>query len=125
MVTEKLDFQEAENNCQARSLFERQSHLMSIASMDENTFLKNYTKDVFGRSYFALWIGLNDRVSPQHFVWTDGSNTSYRNFKAGEPTHSQNEDCVALWYGEEWNDYGCVYKLDSVCKMPGRFSSRK
>ena len=122
MVTDKRNFQDAENHCLSRSKYCRPSHLITVESEEENLFLKNYTIAVFGPGHFALWIGLNDRAVSRDFVWVDGSEATYRNFKPGEPSHNVGEDCVVLWYGEKWNDFTCSNVVEFVCKMPGRFS---
>lgn len=122
LVKDKRNFQDAEKYCYSLSTSGTQSHLITIASEDENLFLKNYVIDELGPGHFALWIGLNDRATSRRFDWVDGSGATYRNFKPGEPSHSWREDCVVLWYGEEWNDFDCFNALEFVCKKRGRFS---
>ena len=62
-----------------------------------------------------LWLGLNDIEDESIWRWSDGSPTSFINFKDGQPNNfgDQNEDCVAMippsltTTGLQWGDTIC------------------
>ena len=54
------------------------------------------------------WIGLNDISSEGTFVWSDGSDALYRNWKVGEPNNHGSEDCVYYRENRNWNDLSCT-----------------
>lgn len=75
--------------------------LASIHSDDDNAAALALTGDARG-----AWIGLNDKTTPDTFVWSDGTPVDYRNWASGEPNNSGgNEDSVALYHVATWNDY--------------------
>ena len=51
-------------------------------------------------------VGLNDIGTEGTFVWSDGSNSSYRNWISGEPNNAGDEDC-AHSQPITWNDLPC------------------
>merc|ERR1711962_562562 len=65
------------------------------------------------------WIGLDDRAKEGTFKWNDGTALSgYRNFHNGEPNNLKNEDCVHIWYNNQWNDRNCNKKTKFLCEIP-------
>jgi hypothetical protein len=96
--------------------------LVTIESSAENNWL-----DAQLGSSGSFWIGLNDAASEGNFVWTSGSSASYRNWNAGEPNNSGNEDYVEFSASNgKWNDLGnsssCVnrnYVIELPCIVGG------
>eukprot|EP00494_Astrolonche_serrata_P030270 UN30537 len=84
-----LDMLTADSNCDEIS---DGSHLVSFDDADEITFVTTIAGS------YAYWIGLHDSHSESHFVWTDGNQSTYRNWNGGEPNNAGNtEDCVEIY----------------------------
>lgn len=78
-------------------------HLVTINNAAENTWVfNNLAVPTGGR---PLWLGLTDRTTENVFQWVSGEGATYRNFAAGEPNNSSNEDFVQMRAGAAtWND---------------------
>ncbi|XP_078355560.1 uncharacterized protein LOC144640230 [Oculina patagonica] len=89
--------------------------LVSIKNKREMEFIENLTSNT------NMWIGLNDRLREDQFVWSDGTpfNSSvYKNWNGGEPNNDKgNEDCVEL-RGSGWNDVDCSATRFYICERP-------
>lgn len=93
------------------------ANLISIQSAAENTALgaalntQGFGKDV-------VWIGLGDQKVEGKFEWYDGSDTTYHNWKTGEPNNSGNENCTQIFPDGFWNDLNCdIYNSLSVIEV--------
>ncbi len=88
-------------------------HLATVNNLTEN----NWISTLWGTNR-DLWIGLNDPTTgdgggAQHaadFVWSSGSTSTYRNWRAGEPNNANTGEYWAyilangLAGGGQWND---------------------
>nr|XP_028593886.1 C-type lectin BjL-like isoform X2 [Podarcis muralis] len=117
-VTQPMTWTDAEMACQR---YDRDSHLASIHSPEENDFIfhlmgkpLDYTK---GKAY---WIGAHDTFKEGDFVWTDGSKFDYRTFPPSQPDGLAGEHYLGSWVLQNgfvtWNDYAVSWKFLSVCK---------
>ncbi len=65
------------------------------------------------------WFGLEDRDVEAEYLWATGGDSSYTNWRSGEPNNFDGaEDCVSwaatgLGY---WNDSSCASTYPSVCE---------
>ncbi|XP_067660161.1 snaclec 5-like [Haliotis asinina] len=66
----------------------------------------------------VIWIGLNDRVSEQSWVWADGSALTSNYWNPGEPLHSKASNCVSYnpHINGGWDDVRCNNKYRFVCE---------
>ena len=92
---------------------ERGADLIKISSAEENQFVR--------RSGKSFWLGLRrDTSNTKVFKWNDGSvlsETSFRNWRLGEPNHhGNNEQCVHNSGGGEWNDLNCNELMNLSCE---------
>nr|XP_028593876.1 snaclec 3-like isoform X1 [Podarcis muralis] len=94
-VTQPMTWTDAEMACQR---YDRDSHLASIHSPEENDFIfhlmgkpLDYTK---GKAY---WIGAHDTFKEGDFVWTDGSKFDYRTFPPSQPDGLAGEHYLGSW----------------------------
>ncbi|KAM9294547.1 brevican core protein [Gastrophryne carolinensis] len=105
----RKSWQEAETDCRDFG-----GHLVSVATPEEQDFLKNQYKDF-------QWTGLNDRTIEGDFQWSDGNAVLFENWKVGQPDSYflSGEDCVVMGGHEDglWNDVPCNYHLPYTCKM--------
>ncbi|KAG9274668.1 macrophage mannose receptor 1-like [Astyanax mexicanus] len=66
-----------------------------------------------------FWIGLrqNPKQTIRSWIWSDGSNSSYRDWYPGEPNGAVGDNCVHLWSGSgyRWNDVGCIWTDPFIC----------
>ena len=95
-----------------------------------------YLTDI--NEYFATWIGLNDisdeaGTDASRFVWTDGSDSTYRQFATSPESQAYpratgvNWDCVSFRYrrppdplSNGWHDRRCGSTVFSYfCSKPG------
>ncbi|KAG8010141.1 Aggrecan core protein [Nibea albiflora] len=98
-VDEKKSWRDAQIYCRNLS-----SDLVSIHSEGENEAVRN-SKEV--------WIGL----FKDPWKWSDGSNSSFRYWKAGQPNYYKDQDCVAAIFNDKgkWNDLKCSIMRRFFC----------
>ena len=96
------------------------AHLTSIHSQAENDSITKWaaSKGITG----SVWIGLNDKATNGRFVWTDETDTLFKNWKSGRPNGiGANDDCVQLFVtgsdSGKWNDTVCSMNLPAVIKV--------
>uniref|UniRef100_A0A914YP38 C-type lectin domain-containing protein n=1 Tax=Panagrolaimus superbus TaxID=310955 RepID=A0A914YP38_9BILA len=110
---------------------EKESHLASVHSYNENLFITYLANDFTTICDWSgqAWIGLSRAdVTSLNFEWTDGSLYGYKSWIRGD-SHGSKNNCAALWigqscYGENWsiaathwNPYPCDSKVKNViCK---------
>jgi len=67
------------------------------------------------------WLGLNDIAIENKFVWSDGTDSAYRNWYRTEPNDANGgEDCALIiptWQGMTWIDEKCSKNFTFVCKL--------
>ena len=89
--------------------------LISIESHEENQFVL----DLIGG--MESWIGLSDLIKKDDWVWSDGSETDYTYWAAGQPYSQYDQDCAVMNFGTEkgkWVAYPCEEPIYFVCKAP-------
>lgn len=61
----------------------------------------------------TVWIGL----FKDPWKWSDGSNSSFRFWRASQPSYLPNQDCVAAVFQDngKWNKQSCSNQLNFVC----------
>ncbi|XP_029312602.1 uncharacterized protein LOC115024879 [Cottoperca gobio] len=116
-----MTWTEAQSYCRAnytdlasvRNVAENQKiqDLVSGKIMAENRKLHNLVRD--GE---AAWIGL----SRDSWKWSDGSNSTFRLWKTGEPDNNGNEACGAANFKSsgQWEDIPCDVKIPFICYSP-------
>ncbi|XP_053349941.1 macrophage mannose receptor 1-like isoform X2 [Clarias gariepinus] len=71
----------------------------------------------------GAWIGYSIQDPSVGYVWSDGSPTSYENWKDDEPNNLNDvENCaeITIWWWlkrGEWNDRHCEGKNDWICEI--------
>ncbi|CAE8585944.1 unnamed protein product, partial [Polarella glacialis] len=98
-------------------------HLASISSKAENDFLVEWVL-ASGQTY---WIGLNDVANEGTWEYTDGANSSWKNWADLQPelTLSNIEDCGVITGSDgagQWRDESCTVVRKYMCKRGGDFS---
>uniref|UniRef100_A0A3B1KIV5 C-type lectin domain-containing protein n=1 Tax=Astyanax mexicanus TaxID=7994 RepID=A0A3B1KIV5_ASTMX len=63
-----------------------------------------------------VWVGLRHTCA-QGWIWSDGSNSSYRGWNTGEPNSDWEDTCVQFDSKDEyrWSDVRCVWTDPFVC----------
>lgn len=110
IIAKYQTWEHARENCALEG-----GELASVVSKDELKFIT----DDLGTCGFT-WLGLNDREQEGYFRWTDGSNTTYSNWKAGQnydEVQRHFEDCTAMDLEGNWYTFACTDKFYSVCKQ--------
>ena len=94
-------------------------NLATVKNPQENSLLYSTRTS---SSSTDCWIGLNDENSEGTFVWPDGSDSLYRNWRVGQPDDYRNaEDCVHFWDKADWNDRSCTHTLACFfCSTSGK-----
>ncbi|XP_025767407.1 macrophage mannose receptor 1-like [Oreochromis niloticus] len=99
---------------ESKSWWDAQSHcrnlspdLVSIHSEAENMAVLNVSASQ------SVWIGL----FKDPWIWSDGSNSSFRFWGASQPSYLHNQDCVAAVFQDngKWNEQNCSNQLNFVC----------
>jgi hypothetical protein len=94
-------------------------HLVTIDSEAEDRWLESTTRLIADTTW---WMGYNDQVLEKHWVWLDGSATTYVHWAAGQPNNKDGrEDCGELNRFAPltgWNDQPCEDVQPFVCESP-------
>lgn len=95
-------------------------HLTSIQSQSENDSIVKWAAQA-GISG-SVWIGFNDKTIEGNFNWTDGSDSTFSNWKPNRPNGiGVNDDCVQLYVSGadsgSWNDTSCALILPAIVKV--------
>ncbi|XP_070576208.1 C-type lectin mannose-binding isoform-like [Ptychodera flava] len=82
-------------------------------------------------SKFGFWIGLEDTLNEDEFIWSDSEShcqDDYRNWAPGEPNNNTKknvggQDCVQLWFrfghDGKWDDEYCDFRPKGfICEIP-------
>ena len=64
------------------------------------------------------WIGLNDQLKENIWVWSDGSTTTWLNWKNGQPNDGEQGNCVYMKKGKLYDNL-CHEGWPFLCKIPG------
>ncbi|KAJ8043963.1 Aggrecan core protein [Holothuria leucospilota] len=109
-ISTRLTWNESRQLCESSS-----SHLVTIEGKEENEFVR---KMVQNRSTDdSAWTGLNDIDAEGTWEWSDGTVSTYRNWREGQPNGEAPQDCVFM-YGSngKWHDHWCTYERHAVCE---------
>ena len=112
-----VTFEDAETECAAK-----QSRMVVLETLEKQNLIFNSTE---GR---RVWIGLNDRIQEDVFVWADGSllsteqRTSTLNWGSNDTginNRNGNQDCIIINTVGLLNDKACTSNLFRyVCEIP-------
>uniref|UniRef100_A0A8C6TA81 C-type lectin domain-containing protein n=1 Tax=Neogobius melanostomus TaxID=47308 RepID=A0A8C6TA81_9GOBI len=107
----KLTWTEAEKSCKSHG-----ANLASIHSAEENAFVVDLIKKATGENRWT-WIGGQDAVKENLWMWSDGSVWDYSNWGQGEPNNAGgNEHVIEIYWGEVfWNDRPENMARDYIC----------
>ncbi|KAL7880784.1 hypothetical protein SRHO_G00030380 [Serrasalmus rhombeus] len=115
VVNERKTWTNAQKYCK-----EKYTDLATIESKEEMNAVTALVKGTAGR----IWIGLRQKYlkSSAVWIWSDGSNSSYRDWNTGEPNNGVGDVCVQLWKSPKyrWNDDYCTRSNPFICykKLP-------
>jgi len=104
--TSDYTWAEAEDECRGKGLT-----LASIHSQQEQDFVAGLTASWY------YWVGLTDAATEGEWQWSDGTPVDYLNWKKGQPTGVDVQNCV-FTYGStgEWSDEPCDDHWGVVCR---------
>ena len=99
----------------------------TIEDASENTWVR---ANVVGNAS-KPFIGLNDIATEGTLVWTSGSTSAYRKWRAGEPANTASKDCVRIDGTPEgtWDIVALTQSSDAIVEVsgplnvPGEFAS--
>ncbi|XP_052286827.1 lymphocyte antigen 75-like isoform X2 [Dreissena polymorpha] len=117
LVTVNKSWSSAESDCKSRG-----GHLVHIANDEQQNTIYQVVRQYHDEN---VWIGLNDKIREEHFVWSSGDPVNYTHWYPGRiaSTHQSDEDCVAIWiaHGGQWEDVLCsgsqAINLGYVCEF--------
>ncbi|XP_036452771.1 macrophage mannose receptor 1-like isoform X2 [Colossoma macropomum] len=99
---------------------EKFTDLATIESKEDMNAVKALVRGTAG----LFWIGLRQKNlrNSASWIWSDGSNSTYRNWNTKEPNNGLGDYCVQLWKSPEykWNDDNCTHSNPFICykKLP-------
>ena len=111
-----LDWNEAQEICSKIN----GSNLLSIVSLNEMQFIRNYTLFRFNSSEF--WIGLYAKTnsSEVHFQWSDGSAVKKTFWEQKQPSiDTKNSSSSCVYHSSNTNQWRvdfCINKKHFICK---------
>uniref|UniRef100_A0A8C2WL66 C-type lectin domain-containing protein n=1 Tax=Cyclopterus lumpus TaxID=8103 RepID=A0A8C2WL66_CYCLU len=93
----------AQNYCR-----EHHTDLAMVRNIEENQMVQNLVP-----SGDRVWIGLHR----EGWKWSDGSDSSLRNWRPNEPNRGPYESCVAADFSADgqWEDLECNVKSAFIC----------
>ncbi|XP_058503847.1 uncharacterized protein LOC131471352 [Solea solea] len=102
-VADLTSWRAAQNHCRGLS-----SDLVSISSAEVNEAVLRVSLSQ------KVWIGL----FKDPWIWSDGSSSSFRNWKPDQPNYRKDQNCVVAVFndGGEWNDLKCQGARKFVCQ---------
>ncbi|KAL6491151.1 hypothetical protein MHYP_G00014960 [Metynnis hypsauchen] len=109
VVNESKNWTDAQKYCRGNF-----TDLATIENQEQTDILLALVDGTQG--YF--WIGLRQKVQENtSWIWSDGSNSTYRNWNTGEPNNGAGDYCVQLWNNPEyrWNDEYCTRSYPFIC----------
>nr|XP_061812431.1 ladderlectin-like [Nerophis lumbriciformis] len=107
------DLPDAENVCNILG-----GNVVSIHSALENAFVHElFREDRSSDDDDTLWIGLNDAIEADTFVWIDGSEFDFNGFDTGDSEPVTSSDaCVTLAEDDGlWNVEDCSEEYPYIC----------
>lgn len=124
VFTPKLPHKDAKATCERHG-----GTLVLIKTQDIQDFIYNQLAHTYNHTHDKVWIGLNDIVTEDKFVWEDGTSLNYSNWASGEGPNSgsiqhvfqhNTEDCVILDVGVrgKWHDYSCDHSVVFLSTSP-------
>ena len=104
----------------ARYCSQQGSHLVTIDSEAENTF-------VYGLGGWSTWLGASDAEQEGTWAWVTGEPMTYTNWQAGDPdnccppeacggTDCIDEDYLTFTGGMDWKDEAGIWEYQFVCE---------
>ncbi|KAL7875558.1 hypothetical protein AOLI_G00105210 [Acnodon oligacanthus] len=110
VVNVEKTWTDAQNYCRANF-----TDLATIESQEE----MNAVKAVLNGKRDYFWIGMRQKFQQNQtsWIWSDGSNSTYRYWDTGEPNNDVGDNCVQLLQksGYRWNDAGCQWPNPFIC----------
>ncbi|KAI2663115.1 Aggrecan core protein [Labeo rohita] len=105
-VPEKVNWTTAQTYCR--------QHYTDLATIDNQQDNDNVLNTA---GYSNSWIGLYRTSGDTPLIWSDGSNLTYSDWGAGQPSNNNNAQwCVSI-YSQRWNDKECYYIFPFVCYL--------
>ncbi|KAL6491149.1 hypothetical protein MHYP_G00014940 [Metynnis hypsauchen] len=96
---------------------EKFTDLATIQSSGNMSSIKAH----FNGSAGNFWIGLRQKVQQNTtvWIWSDGSNSSYRYWDTGKPNNTGSDNCVELQGDSayKWNDLNCTWPNQFICHI--------
>ena len=86
---------------------EKHTDLASVRNQTEN----DQIKDQILESVTEAWIGLFRDA----WEWSDGSTSSFRHWKTGEPNFEETAKCTQLYRNGRWNNEQCDNRGPFIC----------
>ena len=102
LITTTMSWTEAQSYCR-----ERYTDLATVRNEAENQEVKDLADGQ------QVWIGL----FRDSWKWSDGSKSSFRYWKSGEPNTKGKEECVAMDFDDSgrWEDHDCDSNKPFIC----------
>ena len=63
------------------------------------------------------WIGMNDMVNEGEWVWSDGSEVTWMNWREGWSKGGTDKNCATIFHGK-WYAEECFNRYRFICKIP-------
>ncbi|CAK6977205.1 macrophage mannose receptor 1-like [Scomber scombrus] len=102
LINSTMSWTEAQSYCRANY-----TDLATVRHEAENQEVKNLADGE------EVWIGL----FRDSWKWSDGSNSSFRYWKSGEPNNGGKEACVVMNFDRSglWEDWNCAREKPFIC----------
>ncbi|XP_069464453.1 proteoglycan 3-like [Ambystoma mexicanum] len=106
-------FEQAQLKCQRIGIGGRLVPITSLSVNEEIQRLVHHTN----RCISEIWIGLRKRCGRNHYTYTSGQRSTYRNWAYGQPERCGNMCATLNILSGKWRSIDCNQKMPFVCRQ--------
>ena len=95
--------------------------LASIGDVDESNFIRRNLRGLGSAFWVGLYRNSSGEVADQGWVWTDGTELTFKRWAWREPNNWNNsEKCGEVYASTSlWNDISCSETRSTICERKG------
>ena len=112
-------FETPKTNSEAQAECERlEGILVTAKDLTETEFILSFKQSG------SVWMGVSDAVEASQWIWADGTQVLWSNWKGEEPSDIPGNDCAVFRDSGKWLDTSCNDTYLFMCKVPLKISGQ-